>query len=191
MYDAQSFLQMAAGKLEEVTEPLQWMYFSPWISGAGGNWSLNNDEKLHSLVGKLQTSLYKLNSKSVHYTVAYWYCTLLPTEAITSPFKKGTQLGISFAFIYPLEAWMMFCKWDLPSFHYLCVLFISVPPAPVTVPGTLMVLVNVCWLITKAFVMCLWCAFAHSTQECSQTGYKVTLMCVSTLHVPYPSSLGF
>lgn len=32
MYDVQGFLQIGAGKLEGVTEPLWQMHFFPWVS---------------------------------------------------------------------------------------------------------------------------------------------------------------
>lgn len=74
-------------------------------------------------------------------------------------------------------------------FHYLWVLFVSTPPAPLIVPGALMVLVNICWLIGNALIMCFWCAFAHSRQGCSETTYKVTLCVYPLCMPPHLSSL--
>lgn len=74
-----------------------------------------------------------------------------------------------------------------PPFHYPWVPITSTPAAPVTVPATLMVLASIYRLIGKCPYYVL--NISYSTQEWSESDYKLTVTCAFTVHAPRPWQL--
>lgn len=166
---------------------LSWGHFFLQILGGEEMGLLIN--MVHSLVETLPSSLWKLNSKSVHYIVVI-DIEICSGNATTNPFRKACDRGFCLLSITLEVPERYFAKETCPSSTMLgsCHFYTS---STCHSAGTRMALGDICWQTGSALILPLWCPLAHWTYGCLETGYEVTLMYVYTMDAPWHQHLWF
>ena len=161
----------------------------PVNTGRGGGGVIGLQiNMIHGFMEKLQTSSWTLNSTSVHYAV------VIDIAICSQWMQLQIHLGRSVirdfvGFLLPFRYLNGFANETWLPFHYPWVPITSTPAAPITVPATLMVLASIYRLIGKCPHYVSLVCFSHSTQEWSESGYKLSVTCAFTVHAPWPWQL--